>query len=98
METMIATSIAFMTLSPVSKIPHLMSACARRTLTGKFDKNAGQDSQEPSARATRVALNIGGSPPLHGDTLRRMPTLVIALIVVYAVFFVLIHAIVRRKP
>ncbi len=33
------------------------------------------------------------------STLRRMQTLVLALIVVYAVFFVLIHAIVaRRKP
>lgn len=28
----------------------------------------------------------------------RMPTLVLTLIVVYALFFALIHAIVRRRP
>jgi hypothetical protein len=37
--------------------------------------------------------------PARRSTLPRMPTLVLTLIVVYAVFFVLIHAIVARpKP
>ena len=82
--------------SGVLRRPHVLCAVRRGRVGARGHRRtaraAGHELGEAHERG------IFGSPP-PGDTLRRMQTLVLALIVVYAVFFVLIHAIVaRRKP